>query len=109
MKIRVSAAVFGAVLLMSGSAYAADLYAPAPEPIPAPMPAPAPIGGWYFSGFGGVNWLDKTSFDVDLGGEAELGLMIDPTSCDGVDYLSRESSKPPELTVEYEPNQPPGE
>ncbi|MCR4412812.1 MAG: DNRLRE domain-containing protein, partial [Thermoguttaceae bacterium] len=32
----------------------------------------------------------------------ELSLVIDPTSCDGVDYLSRESDKPPELIVEYE-------
>jgi len=52
----------------------------------------------------GEHQVVERSLDVDLGGKAELGLMIDPTSCDGVDYLSRESSKPPELTVEYEPN-----
>jgi OOP family OmpA-OmpF porin len=50
----------GALVMMSASAHAADLYSP------APMPAYA--GGWYFSAFGGANWLDDTSFDVDLGG-----------------------------------------
>lgn len=40
---------------------------------------------------------------VDLGGKEELSLVIDPTSCDGVDYLSRESAEPPELVVEYVP------
>lgn len=43
---------------------------------------------------------------VDLAGKKELSLAIDPTSCDGVDYLSRESDGPPELIVEYEPREP---
>jgi len=42
--------------------------------------------------------------DVDLAGKSELSLLVDPTSCDGVDYLSRESRKPAELIVEYEPS-----
>ncbi|MFH1265820.1 MAG: PQQ-binding-like beta-propeller repeat protein, partial [Planctomycetota bacterium] len=42
--------------------------------------------------------------DVDLGGKTELSLLIDPTGCDGVDYLSREANQPAELIVDYEPN-----
>jgi hypothetical protein len=42
---------------------------------------------------------------VDLTGKTELSLVIDPTGTDGVDYLSRESANPPELTIEYEPNE----
>ncbi|MGB5215608.1 MAG: outer membrane beta-barrel protein [Anderseniella sp.] len=32
------------------------------------MPEPAPVytGGWYFSAFGGANWLDKTTFDIGV-------------------------------------------
>jgi len=41
--------------------------------------------------------------NVDLTGRNELSLMIDPTSCDGVTYVSREGGKPAELIVEYEP------
>lgn len=51
----------GAMMLIGGSAKAADLYTPMPEP------APVYTGGWYFSAFGGANWLDKTSFDIDPG------------------------------------------
>jgi opacity protein-like surface antigen len=50
----------GAMLLIGGSAKAADLYTPMPEP------APVYTGGWYFSAFGGANWLDKTSFDIGV-------------------------------------------
>jgi hypothetical protein len=39
---------------------------------------------------------------VSLAGKTELSLVIDPTNCDGVDYISREGGKPPELLVEYE-------
>jgi len=42
--------------------------------------------------------------DVDLAGKTELSLAIDPTSCDGVDYLSRESGAPAELIIDYEPS-----
>lgn len=34
--------------------------------------------------------------------KGEFSLAIDPTSCDGVDYLSRETGRAPELIVEYE-------
>ena len=56
MKTRISGAVLGAVLLAGGSAQAADIY--------APEPAPAATPGWYFSGFGGANWVDSTDFDI---------------------------------------------
>ncbi len=42
---------------------------------------------------------------VDLRGKKQLDLVIDPTSCDGVDYLSRQSEQPPELIVDYVPEQ----
>ncbi len=38
---------------------------------------------------------------VSLEGVKELSLAIDPTGCDGVNYISREGGKPPELVVEY--------
>lgn len=50
------------------------------------------------------NQTVECPLDLDLEGKTELSLVIDPTSCDGIDYLSRESSKPPELIIEYEPN-----
>jgi hypothetical protein len=40
--------------------------------------------------------------DASLAGRSELSLALDPTSCDSVDYVSREGGKPPELVVEYE-------
>jgi len=40
---------------------------------------------------------------VDLTGRTELSLVIDPVNCDGVDYLSRESGRPAELVIDYEP------
>jgi outer membrane protein assembly factor BamB len=40
---------------------------------------------------------------VDMTGKKELSLAIAPTSCDGIDYYSREGAQPPELVVEYEP------
>jgi len=40
---------------------------------------------------------------VSLAGMKELSVCIDPYNCDGVNYLSRESGKPAELVVEYEP------
>ena len=47
----------------------------------------------------------ECQLDAELANRSELGLVIDPTGCDGVDYLSRESNSPPQLTIEYEPNQ----
>jgi opacity protein-like surface antigen len=58
-KIKFVGAAIAAMFLMSSAANAADLYTPAPTPVAA--------SGWYFSGFGGANWMENTSFDVDLG------------------------------------------
>jgi opacity protein-like surface antigen len=55
-----SAAAVVAVLAHAGAAQAAD-YGIYSDPMPS---APA---GWYFSGFGGVNWLKDTVFDIDDG------------------------------------------
>jgi hypothetical protein len=49
------------------------------------------------------NELLDRPLSVDLSGKRELSLAIDPTSPDGVDFLSRESGSPPELVVDYEP------
>ena len=38
---------------------------------------------------------------LSLEGKKELSLVIEPTSCDGVDYIAREGAKPAELIVEY--------
>ena len=40
---------------------------------------------------------------VSLEGMKELSVCIEPYNCDGVDYLARESGKPAELVVEYQP------
>jgi len=40
---------------------------------------------------------------VELKGTGELGLVIDPTSTDGTDYLTREANQPAELIIEYVP------
>jgi len=42
---------------------------------------------------------------IDLAGKKELSLIIDPTSCDGIDYLTRESKAPAQLVIEYEPKE----
>jgi hypothetical protein len=39
---------------------------------------------------------------VDLAGKPELSLVIEPTGCDGVDYLTREGGRPAELLLEVE-------
>jgi len=57
-KLHKLAAAVGALWMMGSSAQGADLYTPMPEPVPAYA------GGWYFSAFGGANWLDNTSFDI---------------------------------------------
>ncbi|MEE8451308.1 MAG: hypothetical protein V3R99_05310, partial [Thermoguttaceae bacterium] len=41
--------------------------------------------------------------NVELSGKTELSLVLDPTSCDGIDYVMREGGHPAELIVEYEP------
>jgi len=40
---------------------------------------------------------------VELSGKSELSLVIDPTGCDGVDYISRDGARSPELIVEFVP------
>jgi hypothetical protein len=51
----------------------------------------------------GENETIERVLNVDMAGQKELSLAIDPTSCDGLDFLSREGAHPPELIVEYEP------
>jgi hypothetical protein len=40
--------------------------------------------------------------EASLASRKELSLALDPTSCDSVDYVSREGGKPPELVIDYE-------
>lgn len=68
VKLRTLALTASTILMMETAAQAADLYAPAPMP--------AYTGGWYFGAFGGANWLDKTSFDADIGATAPLLLSV---------------------------------
>jgi hypothetical protein len=49
------------------------------------------------------NEVVERALEVDLPGQGELSLAIDPTSCDGLDFQSREGAHPPELVIEYEP------
>ena len=52
-----------------------------------------------------VDQVVQCLLEIKLQGVSELSLVVDPTSRDGVDYLSRESQSPPKLIVEYEPNE----
>ncbi len=47
------------------------------------------------------NQVVELPLDCSLESVRELSLAIDPTSCDGINYISREGGKPPELIVEY--------
>jgi hypothetical protein len=49
------------------------------------------------------NQIVEIPLRIDLAGKRELSLMLDAADCDGVDYLTRESGKPAELIIEYEP------
>ena len=49
------------------------------------------------------NEVVECPLDVQLDRSGELNLVIDPTSCDGIYFLSRESDKPPVLIIEYRP------
>lgn len=49
-------------------------------------------------------WVERV-LDVDLQGMRELSIALEPTSCDGTAFFSRESSYRPELVVEYLPEQ----
>ncbi|MHB8996154.1 MAG: outer membrane protein assembly factor BamB family protein [Armatimonadota bacterium] len=48
------------------------------------------------------NVWEERVLKVDLAGKTELNLVLDPTSCDGASYISRQGGTPPELVVEYE-------
>jgi len=50
----------------------------------------------------GGNQVVELPLDITAERGAELNLVVDPTSTDGTDYLSRESTRPPELLVEFE-------
>jgi len=41
--------------------------------------------------------------NVELSGKMELSLILEPTTTDAANYLSREGGSPPELVVEYVP------
>jgi hypothetical protein len=47
------------------------------------------------------NQVVEVPLKLSLEGRQELSLALDPTSCDGLGYVSREGGKPPELVVEY--------
>jgi len=47
------------------------------------------------------NQVIEIPLQLAMEGNQELSLALDPTSCDGLGYLSREAGKPPELVVEY--------
>jgi len=61
-KFRTMALAASSILMMGAAVQAADLYTPIPDPVPVYT------GGWYFSAFGGANWLDNTSFDTNAFG-----------------------------------------
>jgi hypothetical protein len=48
------------------------------------------------------NQTVERALNLELPRSGQLTLAIDPTSTDGVDYLSRESGRPAELVIEYE-------
>jgi len=47
------------------------------------------------------NQIVELPLELSLEDNQELSLAIDPTSCDGINYISREGGKPAELVVEY--------
>ncbi len=49
-----------------------------------------------------ANQVVEVPLDIGVARGGELSLVVDPTSTDGTDYLSRESTRPPELVVEFE-------
>lgn len=49
-------------------------------------------------------WVERR-LDVDLTGKKELSLVLEPTSNDGATYYSVEGGHPPELVIEYAPEQ----
>ena len=47
------------------------------------------------------NEVVEIPLDLSFQKQQELNLAVDPTSCDGINYISREGGKPAELIVEY--------
>jgi len=47
------------------------------------------------------NQVVEVPLKLSLEGNQELSLAIDPTSCDGLGYISREGGQPAELVIEY--------
>jgi hypothetical protein len=45
-------------------------------------------------------WTER-QLDIDLAGRKTLSICLDPTSCDGATFVSREGPQKPELIVEY--------
>jgi len=60
-------------------------------------------GGFCRLGAVGRNVWEERVLNVDLTNRKELRLVLEPTTCDGASYISREGGQPPELVVEYEP------
>jgi hypothetical protein len=48
-----------------------------------------------------VNQVIEVPLRLTLESRQELSLAIDPTSCDGIGYISRDGGQPPELVIEY--------
>jgi outer membrane protein assembly factor BamB len=51
------------------------------------------------------NEIIERPLDLKLSGKTELSLALDPTSCDGIYFFSRESGHPAELIIEYVANE----
>jgi outer membrane protein assembly factor BamB len=51
-----------------------------------------------------ANEVVERDLDVDLSGMKQVNFVMDPTSCDGIYYSSRESGTPAQLILDYEPN-----
>lgn len=49
-----------------------------------------------------ANQVVEVPLDIEVAHGGELSLVVDPASTDGTDYLSRESTRPPGLVVEFE-------
>ncbi len=49
-----------------------------------------------------ANQVVALPLEIEVARGGELNLVVEPTSTDGTDYLSRESPRPPELVVEFE-------
>ena len=45
---------------------------------------------------------EERKLDIDLSGRTELSIALDPTSCDGATFVSREGPEKPQLVIEYE-------